>query len=135
MRSIIGCVALLALSVGAVAEARPPGPPPLHIVILEQADELGISDAQADALEAAAEAHKAGADAAHQAMRVAMEFGDGNAVAAAEAGLEQLRATMEAELEAVLGTETWQRVQAELPPPPPRDGRPPGAERGRDQAR
>jgi len=120
MRILIGCTLLLGALFATSAHARPPGPPPLHKVLLEQADDLGITADQAAAIEALADDMQDSARDAHEAMRSARQSGDDAAIEAARADLEDVRATFEGELEGILGAESWERIQAELPPPPPR---------------
>jgi hypothetical protein len=128
MRLIVGAVLLALSTVALPAAARPPGPPPpLHEVLISQADSLGISADQVAAIEALAGASREDAHTAHEAMRAALSAGDDAAVDAARSDLDALRESMEAGLESILGAATWARVQAELPPPP--DGPPPGPPR------
>lgn len=116
----------LGLMLPTLALAKPPPgprgdrpPPPLHEVIIDQADALGLSQAQVDAVQTAADGFEERARAAHEQMRSARRADDPAAQAAAHAELEALREDVDAALQDALGADDWARVQAALPAPPP----------------
>jgi len=122
----MSAIARVALGIGiftmasaALAEPRPGPPPPLHRVLIEQADELGITAEQTAQIEALADANEASGRAAHDSMQAAQASGDAAAIQAARTELDALRATMEDGFGSIFGAERWAEIQAELPPPPP----------------
>ncbi len=115
----------LAAGTASSAQARPVPPPhpPLHQLLIDKAEELGVTSAQRDSLEALAEANASVGRAAHRAMKEAHDSGDAEQMKTARVALEAHRAKMEEGFEAIFGVDEWADLRSELPPPPQHPGR------------
>jgi len=122
VRLIVSVGFALAAVTTTIAQARPGQrpPPPLHQILIDQADDLGITAAQLEELEELAEANEADGRATHEAMKAARESGDDSAIATAKTAMDAHRAKMTAGFEAIFGVDGWAELRSELPPPPQR---------------
>ncbi len=113
----------LGMWLATTAWARPPGPPPpLHQVLVDHAEELGLTAQDVELLEAWGARHAAEGRAIHEAVRTAP---DAVAREAAHEAAEAFRETMHAELEDLVGEARLAEWMASLPPPPARPERAP----------
>lgn len=131
------------LALAAPALAMPPGGPPkgppLHEIVLEQADTLGLDAATVGEIEALFDGsraeHEALAEVLHQALaqqRALLEvdvpdraavLAQAEVISDAELQLRQHHLSLELDLRALLSAEQWQQVRRPGPPPGPRGGR------------
>jgi len=103
----------------------PPGPPPLEMIVIEHADELGLTDAQVQQIKNVADSARAEMEALHRAVFEAFQGGEREDFLAAERALRERQATLAATVLAVLTDEQWHALQQLLPPPPPPPPAPP----------
>jgi len=123
--------ALLLAVVSTAAIAQPPGgahhPPPLHEIVADRADELGLDDAVLAEIEDMFaenwdlhESLRAGLRTEHDAMREIMEADQPNrkralnqveSIAAAELALHRHRISVELELRALLTPREWRALR------------------------
>jgi Spy/CpxP family protein refolding chaperone len=114
----------------------PPPPPPLELLLVEQADELGLTDGQVAQIEALAEAARSELDALHGAVADAFRAGTLAEFLAADEALHERRLALRAAVLGVLTEDQWRVLQQVLPPPPPGPpGPPPCPESGRGAPR
>ena len=106
----------------------PPGPPPLELVLVEHADELGLSTDQVAEIKALAEAARGELGALHRAVGEAFRAGTVAEFLAADEALHERMLALRAAVLGVLTDAQWRALQQVLPPPPPEPGRgaPPG---------
>jgi len=105
----------------------PPPPPPLELVLIEHADELGLSQAQVAQIRALAEAARADLEALHRAVGEAFRQGTVAEFLAADEALQDRLHALRAAVLGVLTEAQWRALQQTLPPPPPGPpGPPPG---------
>lgn len=105
----------------------PPPPPPLELVLIEHADELGLSQAQVAQIQALTEAARADLEALHRAAGEAFRGGTVAEFLAADEALQERLLALRAAVLGVLTEAQWRALQETLPPPPPGPpGPPPG---------
>lgn len=105
----------------------PPPPPPLELILVEHADELGLSSDQVAQIQALAEAARAELGALHRAVGDAFRAGTVAEFLAADEALHERMLVLRAAVLGVLTDAQWRTLQETLPPPPPGPpGPPPG---------
>ena len=103
-------------------------PPPLELVLVEHADELGLSAEQVAEIQALAEAAHSELGALHRAVGDAFREGTVAEFLAADEALHERMLALRAAVLGVLTDAQWRTLQETLPPPCPEPGRgaPPG---------
>lgn len=103
----------------------PPPPPPLELLLVEHADELGLTDGQVAQIQALAEAARSELDALHGAVAEAFRAGTLAEFLAADEALHERMLALRAAVLGVLTEDQWRALQQVLPPPPPGPPGPP----------
>ncbi len=102
-------------------------PPPLELILVEHADELGLTADQVAEIQALAEAARAELGALHRAVGDAFRTGTVAEFLAADEALHERMLALRAAVLGVLTDAQWRALQQFLPPPPPPPcGPPPG---------
>lgn len=128
MNSIL--VALVAVLAAATASAQPQpppphGPPPLELIILHFADQIGLTADQVAQIESILEPARSEMEALHEAIRDAITSGEAADFVAADRALRERQSQILADVLAVLTDAQWHALQQVLPPPPPPPPAPP----------
>ncbi|MBN1774334.1 MAG: hypothetical protein JXB32_23945 [Deltaproteobacteria bacterium] len=96
----------------------PPPPPPLERVLVEHAEELGLSAEQVAEIQALAEAARVELGALHRAVGEAFREGTAAEFLAADEALHDRMLALRAAVLEVLTEAQWRALQQLLPPPP-----------------
>ena len=97
----------------------PPPPPPLELILVEHADELGLSADQVAQIQALAEAARVELGALHRAVGDAFREGTRAAFLAADEALHERMLALRSAVLGVLTEVQWRALPQLLPPPPP----------------
>jgi hypothetical protein len=97
----------------------PPGPPPLELIVIHFADQIGLTADQVETIKAYADGARDELMALHEAVRTALQTGTVGDFLAAERALRDRQAQLAADVLSVLTEAQWQALQQVLPPPPP----------------
>jgi hypothetical protein len=103
----------------------PPGPPPLELIVIHFADQIGLTADQIETIKAYADGARDEMRALHDAVRTALQSGTVAEFLAADRALRDRQAQLAADVLSVLTDAQWQALQQVLPPPPPPPPAPP----------
>jgi hypothetical protein len=103
----------------------PPGPPPLELIVVHFAEQIGLTADQVARIQAIADGAREEMRALHDAVRTALQSGTVADFLAADLALRDRQAQLAADVLGVLTDAQWRALQQVLPPPPPAPPAPP----------